>query len=340
MTFLSIDWGKSRIGVAISDSKLSVVTPLKVIENRGKAIQDIAKLIDAYQVKRVVMGLPLSLHQGSVKKEWKGFSFYEELKMRVKTPFSWMDERFTTSEGYDMMAVDGVRFKEKRKKIDMVSAALILEKFLYIYKKRKRIVLGITGNIGTGKTYVSEKISDMLEAINIDADKISRDIVMPNEEGWQRISDIFGKEYFDESGKLLRKKLGEYVFKNKDALKKLNDALHPIIEKKIEDELDQYRSKIVVLQLPLLRENKLYYFCDYSLLTSANKNVIIGRVRNRDRVNTPYIENIIKNQEKDLKKKDIFDCVIDTSEGWESYKEILSGFIGKIEKEFELVLNM
>ena len=118
-------------------------------------------------------------------------------------------------------------------------------------------IIGLTGGIATGKSQVSSILSE-LGAIIIDADIVSREVVQKGLPAWQQIKDVFGEEYLLSNGELNRKKLGELVFSDPNALNKLNRITHPAIRAKIEDRINNLKAQgyegIIVVDAALLLE--------------------------------------------------------------------------------------
>lgn len=131
MRLLALDIGEKRIGVAVSDSALRVATPLTVLD--ASVIGDprpLADLVDQYEVDRLVIGLPLSLDgtEGpqAVRVREVGTRLAEGLGMDV----TYADERLSSAEASRAMRAAGLSDKQKRGRVDMVAAALILQTYL------------------------------------------------------------------------------------------------------------------------------------------------------------------------------------------------------------------
>ena len=339
MKLMGIDWGKSRIGISVSNSSWSIVSPVSTLKNKSDIIEKITELKNQYNIKRFVIGLPLSISEGNIKKHWGGFLFFEKLKRNVKCPISWSDERFSTEESFEKLSEIELKHSFKRKKVDQVSAVIILERYITQKKKNKNVVLAVTGNIGTGKSFVNKKFKNLFDAVLIDADNIAKRISQIGKNGYKKIKTEFGETYFKKNGKLNRKKLGERVFKNDEMRKKLNNLLHPIIIDNIKEKISNFKNKFIVLEIPLLIEEKLYYLYDYSLLTKASKDVIIERVKKtRDHFDSNYIQKIMNKQAKSKEIENLFDYIINTANGWDSYKKNVKR-IGKKILKYQEKLN-
>ncbi|TYB82648.1 MAG: dephospho-CoA kinase [Kosmotoga sp.] len=323
MKLLGIDWGQNRVGTALSDKKWNIVTPHKVIINDAKIYSKLKNIIEEYEIKRLIMGLPLSIFENKIDKNWPGFEFFENLKRNINKPISWMDEKFSSDVAFSRLSDSGMKYSKKRKKIDKASACIILERFIEKKKTSKNIIIGISGNIGTGKTFIANKFKKKYGGEIVDTDRISRMLTQKNETGYEEIVKEFGEKILNKTREIDRKKLGEIVFNSKEKLYKLNKILHPLIVEKTVNKIKSLKNEIVYLEIPLLVENKLYYLYDYSFLTKASKDVIISRVRNRDQVKSEYVKKIMKRQNTSRDKENMFDYIIDTDNGW-------SGIIDKV----------
>lgn len=127
---LAIDYGKKRIGLAISDSKKTIALPMKTIDTRKtETIAEIKKIVHEYEIEEIVIGLPLLLggEEGSRAKDVRAFK--ERLSEVIDLPISFVDERLTTVEATERLR----EYKDPRKdkeKIDAIAAQLILETYL------------------------------------------------------------------------------------------------------------------------------------------------------------------------------------------------------------------
>jgi len=329
MVLLGIDWGARRTGLAVTDASWMLASPLAVIDTK-KELMKLSEIVQTSGARRIIMGVPFSLSTGEVKKDWGGFSFFERLKPLVSCPFSWVDETGTTHESYTRLSVEGMRFKKKRESVDKVAASLILESFIQERKRRKNTVIAISGNLGTGKSFVAQKMASLCNGFFLSADDISRSLTAPDAAGALAVRELFGERFFSPDGILDRKKLGEEVFSSPDKLNRLNNALHPLIRQTMTELIQQKTESLIFAEIPLFAENKLYYLADFSLLTKSSADVIITRVKERDRRSVEEIHHILKQQAPPRDVESLFDCAVDTSHGWDSYKEEVEQFLNEI----------
>ncbi|MGL4424639.1 MAG: Holliday junction resolvase RuvX [Cetobacterium sp.] len=135
--YLSLDVGDVRIGVAKSDLLGMLATPLEVIDRRKtKAVKRIAELCREENTKSIVIGIPKSLDGTEKRQAEKVREFIEKLNKSIEgLEFFEIDERLSTVSADKMLNETHLRgAKEKRKVVDKVAAAIILQTFLDMKK--------------------------------------------------------------------------------------------------------------------------------------------------------------------------------------------------------------
>jgi dephospho-CoA kinase len=138
-------------------------------------------------------------------------------------------------------------------------------------------VVGIGGNIGSGKTTLA-KIFQKFGAKIIDADKIGWSLLKQSTKEYRKIIHSFGKSILDRNQEINRKKLGEIVFANTKRLHLLNQIIHPALLTKIRQEIRKQKG-IVILDAALLFNWGLEKKINASILVSATKRLKIERSR-------------------------------------------------------------
>lgn len=135
MRILGLDYGSKTVGVAMTDALGMTVQPYKTIQ-RDRAsklrqtLSEIAEIVEQYQIKKIVMGLPLNMDDTEGDRAAKTRDFAEKLKLRVAVPIEFTDERLTTMEAEEILDQSGIPRSEQKKVIDQVAAQLILEQYL------------------------------------------------------------------------------------------------------------------------------------------------------------------------------------------------------------------
>jgi dephospho-CoA kinase len=118
------------------------------------------------------------------------------------------------------------------------------------------LLIGLTGGIGMGKTAVSEYLQGRGEPV-VDTDLLARELVEPGQPAHSEIRQVFGRQVFDEAGRLDRKALGEIVFEAPQARARLEAILHPRIRQRWRDEAEHWRKACAArgfVVIPLLYE--------------------------------------------------------------------------------------
>jgi dephospho-CoA kinase len=143
-----------------------------------------------------------------------------------------------------------------------------------------KFVIGLTGNIATGKSVV-RRMLEHLGAYTIDADALSHRAIAKGAPGYQPVVDYFGKFILDSKGEIDRAKLGRVVFNDPEALKILEDTIHPLVEQAADLMIRRANQRIIVIEAIKLLEGKLAGQCD-SIWTSASPEALqINRLMKR-----------------------------------------------------------
>lgn len=131
--YLALDIGDVRIGVARSDIMGVVATPLEVIDRKKvKSVQRIKELCEIENTKSIVVGIPKSLDGTEKRQAEKVREYLEKLSKNIPgVEFFEIDERLTTVSADRILTEMGSKGAlEKRKVVDKIAAAIILQTFL------------------------------------------------------------------------------------------------------------------------------------------------------------------------------------------------------------------
>lgn len=193
-------------------------------------------------------------------------------------------------------------------------------------------VIGLTGGIASGKSTVS-KILKRLGAVIIDADIVSREIMLKGNSAYNKIVEYFGIFILKENGEIDRKKLGNIVFADKEKLLKLNEITHPVIieeiKEKIKTEKEKKREKAVVLDAALLIEMKMHKMVDEVWLVVVDSKTQIKRVMERDKLSYEDAVNRIKSQMSLEDKMKYADFIINNCKDFNAIEKQVNLFWGR-----------
>ncbi len=142
-------------------------------------------------------------------------------------------------------------------------------------------VIGITGNIASGKSTVA-RMFEALGARIIDADEIARIVVEPGAPAWEEIVSEFGRDVLEPDGAINRKRLADIVFGDEAKRKRLNDITHPRIGERISELLREYEKEgapVVMVEATLIVERGgLKSLIDGLIVVTADEETQIERL--------------------------------------------------------------
>jgi len=173
-----------------------------------------------------------------------------------------------------------------------------------------RLRVGLTGGIGSGKSEVA-KLFAQLGALVIDADALAREAVAPGTPGFARIAARW-PEVVGASGELDRAALGAIVFRDGGARDELNAIVHPEVRRLgAEREAAAGPEQIVIHDVPLLFEGRLYQTCDANVLVVADAETRVGRVVARSGLDPEDVRRRMAAQIDPERARELADYVID-----------------------------
>lgn len=167
------------------------------------------------------------------------------------------------------------------------------------------LVVGLTGNIGSGKSTVARLLSERGATI-IDADVLARRTVDPGTPAHAAIVARWGQEVVAADGTIDREALRRIVFGIPSELEALNDIVHPHVRAMRDELIEQARARgdqIVVCDIPLLFERGLVNDFDRIVLVDAPREVRLERlVRDRKLSHADAMEMIAAQMPSELKR--------------------------------------
>jgi len=170
--------------------------------------------------------------------------------------------------------------------------------------------IGITGNIGSGKTTVS-KIFEVLDIPVFYADDEAKKVMVNDVILIAELKQVFGEQSYFEDGSLNRKHIAGIVFNNENELNKLNAIVHPAVFRAFDNWVPQFKNAPYVLkEAALLFESSSYKMCDKSIMVTAPLELRIARVMLRDGFSRDEILNREARQFSEEKKLQLADYVI------------------------------
>jgi len=131
-TFIGIDYGSRRIGLAKSDPTGLIASPLTTLEVKSdrEAVTGIRNVIDQYSPNGLVVGYPLHESGDKTEKCKEVDAFIEKLASVYKGPIHRVDEAYSSQEAAAIIHAHGKKVGQDKKRIDLLAAVVILQRFL------------------------------------------------------------------------------------------------------------------------------------------------------------------------------------------------------------------
>ena len=144
MRILGLDYGSKTVGVAVSDplgiTAQGVSTIWRKQENKlRQTLAQIEKLVEDYQVERIVLGYPKNMNNTVGERTLKSLEFKEMLERRTGLPVVMWDERLTTVEANRTLMESGVRRENRKQYLDELAAIFILQSYLDAYGREDAV---------------------------------------------------------------------------------------------------------------------------------------------------------------------------------------------------------
>ena len=128
---LGIDLGSRRVGIALSDNSNIIASPFKtlVYNNQKDLVNQLGELIDEFNIKTIVLGLPLSMN-GIDSPQTKKIRDFKSSLLTFNIPIIYEDERLSSVSAKKSMVIQNIKTGHNKSEIDMRAAAIILQQYL------------------------------------------------------------------------------------------------------------------------------------------------------------------------------------------------------------------
>ena len=168
--------------------------------------------------------------------------------------------------------------------------------------------VGILGSVGSGKTFIANIFKEL--SFNIfSADNEVANIYKNNKIINKKIAKFFKLKLY--KGKINKKDLMDSLKKNPKKFKFLNKTIHPIVRKRLAIFLSRFKkNKLVVLDIPLLVENKMLNFVDILVLVKTRSNSFLSRIKKRKNLDKQFLNILRKQQASEKIKESYADFII------------------------------
>jgi len=189
-----------------------------------------------------------------------------------------------------------------------------------------KYVIGLTGNIATGKSVV-RKMLEHLGAYGIDADALGHRAIARGAPGYQPVLDTFGRWLLDGNKQIDRAKLGRYVFADAEAMKHLEAIVHPLVGQAIDLLIRRATQPIIVVEAIKLIESSMASTCDAIWATFSPENLQKNRLMEKRRMSEAEALQRIRMQPPQEQKTSAADVVIRNASTFEdTWKQVVTAW--------------
>ena len=170
------------------------------------------------------------------------------------------------------------------------------------------IRVGIIGGIGSGKSFISK----LFKSPVFNADREVEILYKNSSDCYKKLTKKLPK--FVKSFPILKSQLIKAIKHDKKNLKKISSVVHPLVRNKMKLFLKKNKkSKIIILDIPLLIENNIYNKKDILIFVKSNQKTVINRLKKRKNYNRKIFLNLKKNQTNLLKKRKLANYIVDNN---------------------------
>lgn len=195
-----------------------------------------------------------------------------------------------------------------------------------------KFVIGLTGNIATGKSVV-RRMLEHLGAYTIDADSLTHRVYAKGAPGYQLVIDKFGKWILNKDAEIDRAKLGNLVFNDNEAMRQLEDIVHPLVRQAVDILVNRAKQPVIVIEAIKLLEGELKNVCNSVWVTNAPEVIQIERLMRKRGLTQDQAKERIHSQSPQSQKVNLANMVITNTgsfdELWtqvsEAWKQIIPG---------------
>ena len=170
--------------------------------------------------------------------------------------------------------------------------------------------VGLTGGYGTGKSTVARMFRACGARI-LDADKIAHEALSLKTSSGRRVVGLFGSQIV-RGGRISHAAIARIVFRDAKKRRALEGIIHPVVRKKIRRSLKAARSRLVVIEVPLLIEAGMQRDMDYTVVVWTDRKTQAGRLRKRG-VSPAEVRRRTRSQMPLARKKKYADFIIDNN---------------------------
>lgn len=195
-----------------------------------------------------------------------------------------------------------------------------------------KLVLGITGGVGAGKSRILEILKQEYGARIIQADQVAAALEAPGEPGLLALTELFGTEILDRDGSLDRKAFARRIFTDEKALDMVNQVIHPMTWKKIQEMLEQEPCPVTAVEAALFNEESRSLCRHLVFIDTSEENRILRLMEGRGYSREKCLD-IMKNQPDRAYFLQLSDYVIDNNGSLETVRSQVRRMMEEVTNE-------
>jgi len=193
---------------------------------------------------------------------------------------------------------------------------------------KNRVVIGLTGNIGSGKSTVAGMLAGLGAEI-INADEIGHNL-LKKKAVRKSVVQSFGASILAKNGEIKRRELGKVVFRDKKKLEELNRILHPLMFNEIKKRITFSEARIIIVDVAILLEAGWDSLVDKILLVSASSQARGKRIKEKTGLSSEEIDGIMRAQFSQDEKTRRADFLIENEGNIEETRKQVEQFWNKL----------
>ena len=176
-------------------------------------------------------------------------------------------------------------------------------------------VIGITGGVGSGKSYVAHHLQELLGTELLIADELGHIVMEPEKPAYRQIVDTFGNKILDREAKIDREVLAKIIFEDSTARESLNCIIHPAVMQYIKQYIKDRRDDegLILLETAIMYETGCDKLCDEVWLVAVPCEERIRRLQNDRGYSREKTEAIMRSQMPEEKVRKRATRIIDNT---------------------------
>ena len=197
-------------------------------------------------------------------------------------------------------------------------------------KNKKKLVIGITGGIGSGKTEVCKLLAKRGFKVYY-SDLVAKSLYLSDKKLSDNIVKVFGRDILNYKKKINLPKLKEKIFASRKNYLAINKIVHPVVINYLNKEARKSKFDIVIIESALLFESGFNKDLDYIITVYSNKKNRVSRLMLRDEASRNEVNHLMKFQIDEKSKMSMSDFVIMNNKSLDDLK-IQVDFLGTVLK--------